>query len=262
MLWLKVFTKSRMTLKENIKELKHSNLTMNRVLFVCLKSGWHLMKIVIDDSIRSSFFTRITCRKLYHQRSFYTSSNRYPLIFKTCAEYLSSTPTPKILSLGCSTGEEVFSLLQYIPGATIVGVDVNNWCIKTARRNNKSAQCTFIHRTSIAFNEAESFDAIFCMAVFQRTENRTNKDNSQAKGFLFENFEKEVLVLDKKLKQGGLLVIDNADFSFNDTSISEKYSPLAFEGNRIERKRPLFDRHNHKVSNSHSSFRVFVKYSE
>ena len=32
---------------------------------------------------------------------------------------------PKILSFGCSTGEEVATLSKYIPHGSIVGVDIN-----------------------------------------------------------------------------------------------------------------------------------------
>jgi len=249
-------------LKEKAKQLKNSKMVVNRMLFVCLKGAWTLARFTIDGSLRSTFLTKLKYGNRYHQHSSYTSSNRYPLIFQTCAEHLASTLNPKILSFGCSTGEEVGSLGCYIPTATIVGVDINRWSLRQCRKKYRNPRFLFQHRFSSEFETQENFDAIFCMAVFQRTENRTNVDNTQAQGFLFDDFEREVGMLDKKLKQGGLLVIDNADFSFTETSISEKYSPLDFEGNKIERKRPLFDRHNHKVSNSHSCFRVFVKYSE
>ena len=249
-----------MSVKEVVKSLQHSKFAVGRVTYYFAKKVRLVAAFACNARYRWEYISANILSG--YQRSTFTKVSRYPVVFQKCRDFLYSTSSPKIMSFGCSTGEEVLTLLHYIPNATIVGVDINSWCLKKAQQAIKSDQCRFIHRTSTAFEEADGFDAIFCMAVFQRTENRTSKDNSQAQGFLFENFEKEVLVLDKKLKKGGLLVIDNADFSFNDTSISEKYSPLAFEGNRIERKRPLFDRNNQKVAESHFSFRVFVKYSE
>ena len=138
--------------------------------------------------------------------------------------------------------------------------DINRWCLKQCRKKNKNPNYSFYHRLSKEFEVASGFDAIFCMAVFQRTENRTNSDNSIAVGFRFDQFEQEVNLLDGKLKSGGLLIIDQSDFSFTDTVCSEKYTPLvSFECNRIVRNRPLFDRNNRKVAESQNSYRVFVK---
>ncbi len=92
-------------LKEKTKQLKNSKLAVNRVLFVCLKGAWTLARFAIDGSLRSSFLTKLKYGNRYHQHSSYTSSNRYPFIFQTCAEHLASTLNPKILSFGCSTGE-------------------------------------------------------------------------------------------------------------------------------------------------------------
>ena len=97
------------------------------------------------------------------------------------------------------------------------------------------------------------------MAVFQRTENRLRPDNAVAEGFTFERFEAELTTLDKKLKTGGLLIIDNTDFSFTDTQSASHYTPLDFEKNRIMRRRPLFDRNNTKISETQNNYRVFIK---
>lgn len=55
-------------------------------------------------------------------------------------------------------------------------------------------------------------------------------------------------MLDKKLKPGGLLVINHADFRFSDTHVSQNYKPLApFKQNNLTRNRPVFDRNNRKL---------------
>lgn len=249
-----------MTVKEKIKELRHSRFMLNRLLFRFIRRFWQWSQIVIDGSYRNRILTKISYGRYYHQQVIFTSHNRYPLVFRACADYLASIKNPRILSFGCSTGEEVFSIGDHIPDAQIVGVDINNWCLKQCRKKYKNPKFSFHHRLSEEFEVSVGFDAIFCMAVFQRTENRTNNDNSVAVGFRFDQFEQEVNLLDGKLKSGGLLIIDQSDFSFTDTVCSEKYTPLvSFERNRIVRNRPLFDRNNRKVAESQNNYRVFVK---
>ena len=103
------------------------------------------------------------------------------------------------------------------------------------------------------------FDAIFCMAVLQDVANRNNQRNQTATGITFAGFEKEILMLNSKLKTGGLFIIDNSDFSFPDTECANLYKPLDFPGNRIVRSRPLFNTHNIKISERQDGYRVFVK---
>jgi len=229
-------------------------------MYQCMKRCWLGVKFFSDGRLRYETLTKLRFGDRIHQQSTFTRSNRYPLLFKECADYLSSVSNPKILSFGCSTGEEINSIGQYLPNANIMGVDINKWCLKQGRRKYKNQNFSFVHRFSDEFTNANGFDAIFCMAVFQRTENRTNKDNSVACGLRFEQFEQEIKILDEKLRSGGLLIIDHADFSFVDTTISKKYTPLrSFGRNKLLRNRPLFDRENQKIAEEYKSYRVFVK---
>jgi hypothetical protein len=251
-----------MTIKEHIKAMKYSRFFINRIAFVIIRQIYLPARIFMDASSRSGVFARVRFGHFYYQQATFTTSERYPLLFQTCADHLSSERSPKILSFGCSTGEEVFSIGKRLPKAIIMGVDINHWCLRQCRKKNLNPNYLFVHRFSKEFESASDFDAIFCLAVFQRTENRTNKDNSIASDFLFEQFEKEILVLDKKLKSGGLLMIDHADFRFEDTTVANKYIPLnSFKQNKVQRNRPLFDRENRKITEEHNCFRVFVKSS-
>ena len=217
-------------------------------------------QFLINKQIRSEIITGLIFGNRYHQRSTFTIQNRYPFLFKACADYLSGVQNPRILSFGCSTGDEVYSIGEYIPHAEIVGVDINLWCIRQCNKKNKNPSYSFVHRFSKKFENAGDFDAIFCMAVFQRTENRTSNNNSTSQGYTFKQFEQEIVLIDAKLKQGGLMIIDQADFSFTDVVCSENYIPLnSFERNQMVRNRPLFDRNNLKIAESQNNYRVFVK---
>ena len=248
-----------MIIKEKFKDLRSSGFVVNRFIYHCLKYCWFGVKFFTNGRFRSETLIATLFERKSHQISTFTIQNRYPVLFQECAQYLSNVKNPQILSFGCSTGEEVFALNKYIPNATIVGVDINRWCLRQARENNKNVANTFIHRNSKEFKNVHDFDIIFCMAVFQRTENRTSNNNSTAQGFLFEEFEAEVECLNRKLKSGGLFVIDHSDFNFTETSCASLYTPLSFEGNTIFRNRPLFDRNNQKVSDSRYLSRVFLK---
>ena len=249
-----------MSIKDQIKKMKSSSFFVNRALFIVIQQVYLSVRFFTDASFRSSILTRLRSGQFYHQQVTFTLSNRYPLVFQACADYLTCIKNPQVLSFGCSTGEEVFSIGSYIPGARILGVDINQWCLNQCKKKNKNLSFSFCNRISDDFEQANGFDAIFCLAVFQRTENRTNKDNFIASGFRFEQFEKEILVLDGKLKSGGLLIIDNVDFCFLDTVCAEYYAPLyTFEQNQLVRKRPLFDRNNQKIAEIQNNFRVFVK---
>ncbi len=228
-------------------------------MYRCLRQGLLGIEFFSNRRFRAETLTKLRFGKHFHQSATFTAPDRYPVVFRACADYLSSIEKPRILSFGCSTGEEVETLGHYFPAATIVGVDINDWSLRQCRKKYKEQRFSFLHRLSPEFDAAQDFDAVFCMAVLQRTENRTTGDNSAAQGFLFGQFEEEVALLHQKVKSGGLFVIDNADFSFMDTSCAEHYIPLPFIKNQLRRERPAFDRNNRKIAQSQYYYRVFAK---
>jgi hypothetical protein len=97
------------------------------------------------------------------------------------------------------------------------------------------------------------------MAVFQRTEHRTENATPLETGFTFNRFEKEISVLDGMLRVGGLFFIDESDFAFDSTAVASRYVPLDFRGNCVVRERPMFDRENRLLGRSSPFTRAFVK---
>ena len=59
----------------------------------------------------------------FHQIPNTTALNRYPEIFACAAN--AAPDARRILSFGCSTGEECVTLASYFPAAQIVGTDIN-----------------------------------------------------------------------------------------------------------------------------------------
>lgn len=246
------------------KKLKHYLLRSGKAGRLVYKSLWLCkvgVKVIINGRFRSETFYGVIPSRHHHQIYTYTALDRYPDLFTECAKYFQNqnNPAPKILSFGCSTGEEVYSIATYLPSATIVGVDINQWCINQCRKKDKHPDHFFYNRNSREFENSKDYDAIFCMAVLQRTENRTSANNSVATGYTFSKFESEVIVLHQKLKVGGLFIFDEADFSFLDTRCAENYEPLQFENNQILKKRPLFDKNDQKISETQLINRIFIK---
>ena len=250
-----------MNLKDNFKQLGNSKNLFILLLFRILKSIWFAFQFCTNGRLRSETFGGLFSHHSLHQRATFTLINRYPLVFQKCTEFFAgrNNTDPKILSFGCSTGEEVFTLGEYFPQARIIGVDINSWCIRQCKKMSRNPNFSFHNRESREFEILAEFDAIFCMAVFQRTENRTSNDNRIAKGHTFEQFESEIKVLDQKLKVGGLFVIDHADFSFTHTSCALMYKPLSFEQNQLLRRRPLYNKNDQKIADEQSNYRVFEK---
>ena len=221
-----------------------------------LHSVW---RVLVRARVRSEWATRVRFRGLHFQGETFTAADRYPALFTQCRTLLADVAEPAILSFGCSTGEEAQTLGRYLPNAQILGVDINPWCVRTGTQRNRNARITFAHRLSVEFAEAGSFDAIFCMAVFQRTEHRLDTPETITGGFTFDTFAREIAVLDSKLRPDGLLFIDHCDFRFTDTATADRYRALHFPRSERLRERPLFGPDNRLLGGSHIVQRCFRK---
>lgn len=246
-------------LKGKIKKYKDSEDISERFIYHFLKTLRMPYLLLTNSRLRVELFAKWKNNSNHHQISTYTENNRYPLIFKACTHYLQKIEVPEIISFGCSTGEEVRTLDEYMPAAIIYGIDINKWCIKQCIKQNISTTHFFYHRTSKEFERLQNVDAIFCMAVFQKTDDRLPDKKEKTKLFTFQSFEEEIILLDKKLKKDGLFIIDFSDFNFMDTVVANKYVPLEFDKNQFRRKYPLFDKNNHKIADEKFLYRVFVK---
>jgi trans-aconitate methyltransferase len=248
-------------LKAKIQTWSTSPNSLLRALARSFRALGHVRRFVLNPRIRSEQITRAFHRASHYQGATYSEPNRYPELFAACAHHLQNTPAPTILSFGCATGEEAFSLAEYIPNATIVGVDINRWCLRRSTEKNKNPRIRFVHSTSRDFTALSNLDAIFCMAVFQRSENRSHTAAVAHGNFTFAKFEQQITQLDAKLKPGGLFFIDHSDFSFEDTAVATHYTPLEFEDNQFLHERPLFGRNNALITTQYTMHRAFQKQS-
>lgn len=246
-------------LKTRILAWEQSANPFLRGLARLLRSLGHVRRFLLNPRIRSEQITRVLHAGSHIQGATYSESDRYPALFAACRNQLAGIPAPAILCFGCATGEEAFSLADYLPHATILGVDLNRWCLRQAQRNNHNPRVRFLHATSREFASQGPFDAIFAMAVFQRSENRNHPGPVAHASFSFVQFEREIGRLDARLKPGGIFFIDHADFRFEDTAAAARYTPLQFPGVQFVHQRPLFGPDNRLIAAEYTMQRAFQK---
>jgi len=199
---------------------------MPRPIQRALRALGYVRRFLFNPRIRSENITRAIYGNTLVQSATHSEPDRYPELFSACKLYLADLPAPTVLSFGCSTGDEAFSLAEYLTHADIIGVDINRWCLTRARKANHNIRIKFLHSRSRQFAKLANFDAVFCMAVLQRMENRISTAPVAQGGFTFAEFERTIRFLDSKLAPGGLFFIDHTDFRFEDTDISSHYTPL------------------------------------
>lgn len=184
-------------------------------------------KLIVDPNARA-----IMCMKLFHpgrthQTTEATCMNRYPSIFSGCKAYFGDQEEIRILSFGCSTGEEVVTLRQYFPKAEIVGAEINKHSLHVCRQRNMDEKVHFVDSLPEEIQRFAPYDVIFCMAVLQRTPGLIvdKQITNLEKIYPFEKFESQVTELDGYLKESGLMVIHMSQYDFTDTSVAENYVP-------------------------------------
>jgi SAM-dependent methyltransferase len=165
--------------------------------------------------------------RLYQHRSI-TAPDRYPAIFEFLQQQLAGIPQPRLLSFGCSTGEEVFSLRRYFPSAQIKGVDINpgNIAICRARlaREPAAGALEFAVADSTANEPHETYHAVLCMAVFVRWQLKADREVTTSEPHLrFADFERAAAELAACVAPGGFLIVRHAMFRFEDTVASRSF---------------------------------------
>lgn len=192
-----------------------------------------LKKLLIDNKILFPLSLKIQ-NKFYnlffttsHQISNFTLYNRYPKLFTFAKNYFVDRKQKdiRILCYGCSTGEECFSLNEYFENASIIGVDNNKKVLSKANKNNRFPNIKFLNSTTENMEKNAPFDIVFAMAVFCRWPSSVYyKDISHL--YPFRRFNDSIDELDKLLSNNGLLILNNSNFLFSDTSVYSNYEVL------------------------------------
>ncbi|THD35891.1 MAG: hypothetical protein E7773_08045 [Sphingomonas sp.] len=177
-------------------------------------------RYVLDPVARSELVTRVRFAREVHQDVTLSQRDRYPLLFGTARDLLADVPAPTILSFGCSAGEEVLSLQDYIPGATIVGAELNRARLRQCRRLPPHPNRIFVESTAATIAAHGPYDAIFCMAVLTRRPHTVEAENwrSIRDFYPFDRFAGTLGFLASHLRAGGLLVVEHTLYRVEDVA--------------------------------------------
>ena len=148
----------------------------------------------------------------------WTAPNRYPEIFAAAAA--AAPDARRILSFGCSTGEECVSLAEYFPKSDIIGAEINVLSLVKAWKK-RSDRIRFVYSSDRTLSRLAPFDVVFCMAVL-----RAPKKQQRLGNYPFAFFEERALFLESLVKPGGLLVIHNSMYRFSDTAHRGSYDRI------------------------------------
>jgi SAM-dependent methyltransferase len=181
----------------------------------------------------------------------FTLPDRYPWLFRFAAAELAERQHPRILSFGCSRGEEPFTLRRYFPTAQIKGIDVDPRniaaCEARARAEN-AVGMTFVTAAGTEDEPTESFDAVFCLAVLCLGDLTTSGAQRCDPYLYFDRFEATVTDFARCLKPGGLLLLHTANFRFCDTAAARRFDTLLEAEPQQMAPDVVFDRHNQLMS--------------
>jgi hypothetical protein len=180
-----------------------------------------------------------------------TTYNGYPPVFARAAAIVSQPAERdrRVLSFGCSTGEEPRVLAECYFTADddlIIGVDANPNVLRDARVRNASPRVRLEGSDEGALGKYAPYHAIFAMSVFCAWPETKTLDDCGAL-FPFDAFSKAMAALDSVLAPRGVLVVYNANFCFGDTDVSRRYhvpqQPLSGSGfvKKFRRDNNAFD---------------------
>jgi SAM-dependent methyltransferase len=156
----------------------------------------------------------------------YTLPDRYPWMFQFAAASLGAASNLRLLSFGCSRGDEALTLSKYFPNAAIKGVDVDPANIAHCRSRFPAGPPRLLSFATAATTELEaagSYDAIFCLAVLCRGDLTTTNAQVCSPSLLFENFETTIADFARCLKPGGILFLHTTNFRFCDTACAADF---------------------------------------
>lgn len=252
------------TAKQTVKGHQSSKSPVVRLSVSLLHGLWNAVRttirVCVDTNFRSILRMQLLNSKNVHQTTSLTFMDRYPEIFSACRDYFEGKQDLKILSYGCSTGEEVLTLRKYFPNARIIGAEINKHSLAICRKHAVDDKISFIYSTPDEIQKHGKFDVIFCMAVLQRKPHliAARGISSLKKIYPFEKFEQQIVELDELVNPQGLLVVHFTQYSLWDTLVASKYVALG-DLNQNTYPTPIFNRNSEIVKNAAPQNIIFSK---
>ena len=223
-------------------------------------------ELIRVPAVRRSWWLRVSRPENLFQPHNDTCMDRYPDVFGFLQQEIEDGESLRLLSFGCSVGDEVFSLRSYFPEATIVGVDISRGNISECRRRRQQhgdQRMHFVRAGRLNQWLDGTYDAVFCMAVLRHGDLGYEPFQSCEHRITFEAFDGTVTELARCLKVGGYLVIEHSNFRFRDSSCANQFEVVASrelpELPAGSRPTPLFGRDNIRLENQEYREVIFRK---
>jgi SAM-dependent methyltransferase len=193
------------------------------------------------------------------QPYYHTLPDRYPWLFGFAAGRVGSRQDLRLLSFGCSRGDEVFSLRRYFPAAAIKGIDINPRNIARCKLRAHAQGAVNVAFKLSATTQGEPtayYDAIFCLAVLCNGDLTTSGALRCDPGLDFDRFDRMVGDFARCLKPGGLLLLHTTNFRFCDTAVAPDFEMVYEADPRHLALDVLFDRDNRLMVGERQRYRA------
>ena len=126
----------------------------------------------------------------------------------------------KILSFGCSTGEEIVTIRSIFPDAEFYGCEIEPVALQEAIATTGHL-ATIFKSDRAAIRDHGPYDLINCAAVLC-----LNPPTDMQKLFPPEDFDDLLSLLDSALRPGGLIALTNASYRLYASPLAPYYDPV------------------------------------
>ncbi len=157
------------------------------------------------------------------QASNKTFLGRHFTEFSVLRRYFESDRDLRVLSFGCSTGEELLLLAALFPCAALYGCDMD-WNNLQAARALMGPRATVFDSSAGTIERHGPFDIIVCNSVLL---GHTRPEAAKKGGIDSALWTDVVCVLDRALRKGGVLQIINSNIPFRLHPVASAYQALA-----------------------------------
>ncbi len=193
---------------------------------------WRFLKRATDPVLRAIHRLETQRADVLLQPYPDTEPDRHPALFAFVRDALKDFDEPRLLSFGCSTGDEPVTLARYLPCARIDAIDINAYSLTIAQRKTdrfgiRSITYSFADRPP---KLSGVYDAVFCLSVLRHGRLEAERPDNCSAILPFSRFDAIVTQLDNCLKPGGLLFVWGSQFDFASATVAAGYTALSVKG--------------------------------
>jgi len=192
-----------------------------------------------------------------------THNGRYAKVFTAVRAILGDDPELRLLSFGCATGEELFTLRAHFPQAFIRGLDINPRNIRICRQRlqERNDPAMSVAAAAAADDEdAASYDAVFAMAVFRHGDLSDGPPPPRCDHLIrHADIRRCLRSLTRSLKPGGLLLLWHCQFHLADCLSADGFELVQEQNHPVPG--PLYGSDNHLIGQSFCQGQLWRKSS-